>query len=339
MKFTKGYWQKRDGVRALHPVELHSAIADRDTLTVYASTRALTGRADTLDTPLVTIACSSPMADVVRVEISHFRGGRPRRPNFALSTHPVAVAITTEPDVTLTSGALSARFQRGASWGLEFVAGGRVLTSSRRNAMGAIELAGEGAFIHEQLGLGVGERVYGLGERFGPLVKNGQSIDVWNEDGGTSSDLAYKNVPFYLTDRGYGVFVHHPGRVSFEVGSEVVSRVQFSVAGQVLEYLVIYGPTPAEILRKYTALTGRPALPPAWSFGLWLTTSFTTSYDEATVTSFLDGMAERGLPLSVFHFDTFWMREFHWCDFEWDPRIFPDPPGMLKRLSDRGLRT
>jgi alpha-D-xyloside xylohydrolase len=92
------------------------------------------------------------------------------------------------------------------------------------------------------------------------------------------------------------------------------------------------------VLRKYTALTGRPALPPAWSFGLWLSTSFTTSYDESTVTSFVDGMAERGLPLSVFHFDSFWMREFHWCDFEWDPRTFPDPAGMLSRLKDRGLR-
>ena len=338
MKFTKGYWQKREGVRALHPVELHSATAGRDVLTVYASTRALAGRAGTLDTPVITVTCSSPMADVIRVEVSHFRGAVPRRPDFGLATEPVAVEITTEPEVALTAGALSARFLRGG-WGLEFVAGGRVLTGSGRAGMGAIEVAGSGSYVHEQLGLGVGESVYGLGERFGPLVKNGQAIDVWNEDGGTCSDLAYKNVPFYLTDRGYGVLVNHPGRVSFEVGSEMVSRVQFSVAGQSLEYLVIYGPTPADILRKYTALTGRPALPPAWSFGLWLTTSFTTSYDEATVTSFLDGMAARGLPLSVFHFDTFWMREFHWCDFEWDRRAFPDPHGMLARLAGRGLRT
>ncbi|MDT0400008.1 TIM-barrel domain-containing protein, partial [Streptomyces edwardsiae] len=116
------------------------------------------------------------------------------------------------------------------------------------------------------------------------------------------------------------------------------SRVQFSVPGQRLTYYVIYGPTPKDILRKYTALTGRPALPPAWSFGLWLSTSFTTSYDEKTVTSFIDGMRERELPLSVFHFDCFWMREFQWCDFTWDPRVFPDPEGMLARLKERGLR-
>jgi len=109
------------------------------------------------------------------------------------------------------------------------------------------------------------------------------------------------------------------------------------VAGHELEYFVIYGPEPKDVLRKYTALLGRPALPPAWSFGLWLSTSFTTNYDEATVTSFVDGMAERGLPTSVFHFDCFWMRQFHWCDFEWDPAVFPDPAGMLARLKAKGL--
>ena len=125
--------------------------------------------------------------------------------------------------------------------------------------------------------------VYGLGERFGPLVKNGQIVDIWNADGGTASEQAYKNVPFYLTNAGYGVFVDHPGKVSFEVGSEAVSRVQFSVAGQELEYYVIPARRPKDDPRKYTALTGRPALPPAWSFGLWLSTSFTTAYDEETV--------------------------------------------------------
>ena len=79
---------------------------------------------------------------------------------------------------------------------------------------------------------------------------------------------------------------------------------------------------------------GRPARLPEWSFGLWLSTSFTTDYDEATVNRFIDGMAERDLPLSVFHFDTFWMREFSWCDFRWDSRAFPDPPAMLKRLKE-----
>ncbi len=217
-------------------------------------------------------------------------------------------------------------------WGLEFNANGALVTRSSPKGIGYAVVDGEGAYVHEQLHLGVGENVYGLGERFTAFVKNGQVVETWNKDGGTGSDQAYKAVPFYLTNRGYGVFVNHPGAVSFEVASEKVSRVQFSAAGEDLEYFVIYGPTPREVLEKYTRLTGRPALPPAWPFGLWLTTSFTTNYDEQTVDGILDGMAERKLLLSVFHFDCFWMREFHWCDFTWDARTFPDPAGMLQRL-------
>ena len=98
------------------------------------------------------------------------------------------------------------------------------------------------------------------------------------------------------------------------------------------------GLTPKAVLDRYTRFTGRPALPPAWSFGLWLTTSFTTNYDEATVNSFIDGMAERNLPLHVFHFDCFWMKAFQWCDFESDPLTFPDPEGMIRRLKAKGLK-
>src|SRR5262249_40386018 len=156
--------------------------------------------------------------------------------------------------------------------------------------MGYAEVEGEGPYLHEQLSLGVGECVYGLGERFTAFVKNGQVVDTWNKDGGAGSEQAYKKVPFYLANARYGVFVNHPENVTFEVASEKASRVQFSVPGQSLEYFVLYGPSPKEILEKYTALTGRPALPPAWSFGLWLTTSFTTSYDEETVTGFIQGM-------------------------------------------------
>ena len=201
-----------------------------------------------------------------------------------------------------------------------------------------MQTANWGNHVVEQLSLGVGEYVYGLGERFTAFVKNGQVVEIVNKDGGTASEQAYKNVPFYLTNRGYGVLVNETGPVSFEIASEKVARIQFSLEGESLEYFLIYGPTPKDVLRKLTALTGRPALPPPWSFGLWLSTSFTTNYDEATVSSFIDEMKRRDLPLHVFHFDCFWMREFEWVNFEWDPLVFPDPPGMLRRLHDRGLK-
>ena len=77
---------------------------------------------------------------------------------------------------------------------------------------------------------------------------------------------------------------------------------------------------------------------PEWSWGLWLTTSFTTSYDENTVMSFIDGMIELGIPLSVFHFDCFWMKAYHWSDFLWDASVFPDPAGLIKRIKAKGVR-
>ncbi|HEX4401989.1 MAG TPA: alpha-xylosidase [Galbitalea sp.] len=343
MKFTDGFWQMRPGVRALYAAEAHDIEVGERSLVITAPTRVIEERGDTLNRPVLTVTLRSPRPGVIGVKIEHFQGTRESR-GFALnesSEDHAPLLVVDDTRASITSGDLTATVTRGAPWSLTFTAGGRVLTSSGHKSIGYIQadqgVLPEAAFVHEQLSLGVGELVYGLGERFGPLVKNGQVVDIWNADGGTSSEQAYKNVPFYLTNRGYGVLANHTGRVSFEVGSENVERVQFSAAGESLEYFVIYGPSPKEILGRYTELTGRPAVVPAWSYGLWLTTSFTTQYDEATVSSFIDGMAERDLPLSAFHFDCFWMREFNWCDFEWDPRVFPDPEGMLGRLHGRGL--
>jgi alpha-D-xyloside xylohydrolase len=339
MKFTDGAWLTPKTVSALHPAQVYDVEVDTDSFTVYAPTKPITHREDTHDGTLLAIRFSTPMSDVIRVNLTHYSGERPKLPKFDLAEQAPAVASIQHDDeaTVLRSGRLSVRVPHAPPWHVEYVADNNVITMSGPRGMGIIETDDNGPYMHEQLSLGVGEYVYGLGERFTAFIKNGQVVDIWNRDGGTSSEQAYKNIPFYMTNRGYGVFVNHPELVSFEVASEKVSRVQFSVAGQSLEYFVIYGPTPKEVLEKYTALTGRPALPPPWSFGLWLTTSFTTSYDEATVTSFIQGMADRDLPLHVFHFDCFWMKEYEWCNFEWDPRTFPDPQPMLKRLKDRGL--
>lgn len=364
MRFTDGFWQLRPGVTALYAQEAYDIWQavhpqDGDALTVTAPTARIVGRGDVLNRPTLTVTLSSPLEGVVRVRIAHHEGGH-WHGGFALpgATGGAGTAVVTDAEGTLSTGALTARVTHGAPWSLSFEVDGVPVTASGHKSAGYIRLAPDAdvahgvagnartglaapasdTYVHEQLDLGVGELVYGMGERFGPLVKNGQSVEIWNADGGTSSEQAYKNVPFYLSNRGYGVLVNDPGHVSFEVGSEAVERVQFSVPGEVLEYFVIAGPTPADVLGRYTALTGRPAHVPAWSYGLWLSTSFTTDYDEQTVTSFIDEMARRELPVSVFHFDCFWMREFNWCDFEWDPRVFPDPDGMLARLHEKDLR-
>ncbi|MDO8383324.1 MAG: alpha-xylosidase [Microbacterium sp.] len=365
MKFTDGFWQLRPGVTALYAQEAYDIWQVTDTadgagLQITAPTAVIAKRGDVLNRATLTATLSSPLEGVVRVRIAHHEGGR-REAGFELPgavAGGVGEASVTETGGSLTSGPLTARITQGAPWSLSFEEGGRRLTGSGHKAQGYVQLAPDAqvdsgivgnaraaqarpaanTFVHEQLDLGVGELIYGLGERFGPLVKNGQSVEIWNADGGTSSEQAYKSVPFFLSSRGYGVLVNDPGHVSFEIGSEAVERTQFSVAGEALEYFVIAGPTPKDVLERYTGLTGRPPVVPAWSYGLWLSTSFTTDYDEATVTSFIDEMARRELPISVFHFDCFWMREFNWCDFEWDPRVFPDPDGMLDRLHERDLR-
>ncbi|WP_375389803.1 alpha-xylosidase [uncultured Amnibacterium sp.] len=351
MRFTDGFWLMRSGVDAHYARQAYALDARPGALVVTAPTRVVASRADTLNLPVLTVTVAPHLPGVIRVRIEHHTGGgEPLR----FATAPAdggSVRVGEDGAGIVTSGSLEARVAPGAPWNLSFSSGGSRLTASGHRSQAWLRLAPDaqvdappvglprsGTYVHEQLDLGVGTHVYGLGERFGPLVKNGQTVEIWNADGGTSSEQAYKNVPFYLTDAGYGVFVNEPGHVSFEVGSEAVQRVQFSVAGESLEYFVIAGETPAAILERYTALTGRPADVPAWSYGTWLSTSFTTDYDEATVTSFLDGMRDRDLPLSVFHFDCAWMRELQWCDFVWDDRVFPDPEGMLRRLHDRGIK-
>ena len=340
MKFTDGYWLTRPGITPLYAADVDDIRVDEaaGTMTVFAPTTVIRERGDTLNRPMLTLGFSSPAEGVIRVRVQRHAGAVHRGPDFeTFAEEGFRPSITLDDaEGVLEAGDLRVRVQRDGAWSFAFEQGDTVLTTSLPRSVGHMT-GPDTTWVHQQLSIEPGERIYGLGERFGAFTKNGQVVDAWNADGGTSSEQSYKNVPFYLTSRGYGVFVDDPSAVSFEIGSEVNSRVQFSVEGETLDYYVIAGPTPKDVLRRYTALTGRPAKVPAWSFGLWLTTSFTASYDEATVNEFVDGMAERDIPLSVFHFDCFWMREFQWTDFVWDERAFPDPEGQLARLHERGL--
>ncbi|HWD39374.1 MAG TPA: alpha-xylosidase [Fimbriimonas sp.] len=337
MKFTDGAWMMREGVKAHYAAEAYELWQEGQTLRIIAPTHNIRHRGDTLGGANLTVTITSPMPDVIGVKLVHFEGVQDKGPHFELYPQEIDPSIEIDKEKAVyRSGGLTAKINR-QSYSVEFEVAGKTIVKSPWRGAAYVEVDGKGPFVSDQLSLGVGENVYGLGERFTAFIKNGQVVDIWNKDGGTDSEQAYKNIPFYLTNRGYGVFVNHSGQVSYEIATEKVSRVQFSAPGESLEYFVIYGPTPKEVLQKYTALTGRPALPPAWSFGLWLTTSFTTNYDEETVTSFIQGMADRDLPLHVFHFDCFWMKGFHWTDLEWDPEVFPDPKAMLARLKERGL--
>lgn len=360
MKFTDGFWLRRPGVTAHYAQETYDLWAEGDALVAYAPTKRIVTRGDTLGGAALTVTLSSPLEGVVRVRIDHHQGAH-RSPGFRMpgAVEGAGTVAVDDAGGTLTSGRLTARVTHGAPWSLDFEVDGVRVTGSGHKSLGYMELAERApvpaapagvagytetglapsrTYVHEQLDLDVAETVYGLGERFGPFVRNGQTVDLWQADGGTSSEQSYKNVPFYLSSKGYGVLINQPEHVSVEVGTEAVERVQFSTAGESLEYLVFAGPTPAHVIERYTALMGRPPRVPAWSFGLWLSTSFTTDYDEGTVNTFVDGMRDRDVPLSVFHYDCFWMREFNWTDGEWDPRTFPEPEQMLERMhADKDL--
>ena len=343
MKFTNGFWLVRDEFQADYVRDIYEVEERENELLAFAPYKQIQGRGDTLNIGMMTYTFTAPAKDILGIHMVNHTGNYVKSPSFELygdldkSPERKCEKASGKEKWTLKSGKLSLEFETGSPE-MKFYGDGRELTCIKSKTTGMMHHKQGMNYLVSGLNLGVGELVYGLGERFTPMVKNGQTVDIWNEDGGTASEISYKNIPFYYTTKGYGVFVNHPGRVSFEVGSEKVETVQFSVEDEELEYFVIYGPTPLEIIEKYTALTGRPALPPKWSFGLWLTTSFTTNYDEATVNSFIDGFEQRHIPLSVFHFDCFWMKGFEWCNFTWDKDMFPDPAGMLERFHKRGLK-
>jgi alpha-D-xyloside xylohydrolase len=247
MKFTDGFWLLREGVKALHATHLQKAEATSDGFKALVAPKVVEGRGATLNSALFEFEFSSPLADVIGIRVRHHRGGDDSLSFDLVNENPKTAFTESDSAISYTSGALTAQLSKGASFNLEFIADDRVLTHQRSKSI-SIFNDGDAHYLSAQLNLGVGELVYGLGERFTAFAKNGQSVDIWNADGGTSSEQAYKNIPFYLTNRGYGVFVNHTGKVSFEVASESVEKVQFSAQSQDLQYFLIYGPTPAEIL-------------------------------------------------------------------------------------------
>ena len=340
MKFTNGYWLLRDEMKAAYAVEYGSHRIYGQELTMYLPCSHIVDRGSCLNIPLLTVTLSSPMDGVIKVSAVHHDGAVYNGPFAKIYTGDAHVRIEeNEEQLIYQTGSLKAVIDKAPNgYKMAFYEGDTFLTeSSFRNLAYMQNTKTEKNYMLEQMFLDVDEYVYGLGERFTPFVKNGQVVEMWNEDGGTASEIAYKNIPFYVTNKGYGILVDNEGDVAYEIASEKVERIQFSVEGERLDYYVISGKTPMGTVEKYTDLTGKPALPPAWSFGLWLTTSFTTNYDEATTSSFIQGMADRQIPLHVFHFDCYWMDAYEWCNFEWDPATFPDPKGMLKRYHDRGL--
>lgn len=361
MKVADGFWLSKKGYNVNYASQAYKVETTANSIKVLATPYTVKHRGMTLGGPNLEITYTSTSENIIKVHIDHYRGGLDNIPQFELNedTGYVPSITRTENEVTMVTGDTKLVIKTGDEWDVayyykdQYLTGGAwrstsIINESQFTANARMNLQADDEFfnypqdahttyIREQLKTDIGECIYGFGEKFTPFVKNGQVVETWNNDGGTCSDQSYKNIPFYISSKSYGIFVNSSDKVSFEVNSDTVSKVTFTLPGEQLEYFVIGGSNLEHVLENYTTLTGKPALPPAYSFGLWLSTSFTTSYDEETVNSFIDGMAERKIPLQVFHFDCFWMKEYEWCNFEWDKDMFPDPEGMLKRLHDKGL--
>lgn len=361
MKFSDGLWLNQKGFDVKYATQAFETSCDDCSVTVLATPQVIYNRAMTLGGENLEITFSSKSVNVIKVSIVHFKGTLDNAPKFELNedTGFKPVINNTDEYAELISGDTKVVIKKGQNWEVKYYYKDKLLTSSgyrcttyvqeskfRADArlsileddnFWAFPADTNTSYVREQLTLGIGECIYGFGEKFTTFVKNGQNVETWNSDGGTCSDQSYKCIPFYISSNGYGVLVNSSDKVSYEVGSDTISKVSFTVPGQSLEYFLIGGENLQDVLSNYTSLTGKPALPPAKTFGLWLSTSFTTNYDEATVTSFIDGMAERDIPLQMFHFDCFWMKGFEWCNFEWDKTQFPDPKAMLSRLKAKGL--
>lgn len=349
MKFSNGCWLQKEGTECFSPAEVYFKKIEKNAVTLCAPTGKIFNRGCTLGGINLTIKITAPQKEVLRIQTSHYLGVKEKGPKFELDINEEGNLTAGETDklIVINSGSLRLEIEK-ETCAMTYYRGKEKITSSGTRDLAYMKTDWKGlaydkggkedTYMREQLTLSVGELIYGMGERFTPFVKNGQSVDIWNEDGGTSTEQSYKNIPFYISNKGYGVFVNHPEKVSFEVATEMVTKVGFSVPGETLDFFLINGPTMKDVIRRYTDITGKPSLPAPWTFGLWLSTSFTTNYDEETVNSFVDGMLDRGIPLAVFHFDCFWMKEFSWCDFKWDERVFPEPEPMLKRLKEKGLK-
>ena len=216
MKFTNGYWLLKDEMKAVYAVEYASHRVNGKEVTVYLPSSHIADRGNCLNLPMLTLTLSSPMEGVIKVSAVHHAGALYKGPFAEIQNeNPEVVIEDTEEALIYKSGSLKAVLNKTpGAYKLAFYEGDTLLTESSFRNLAYMQNTKTGKnYMLEQLAIDVDEYIYGLGERFTPFVKNGQVVEMWNEDGGTASEIAYKNIPFYITNKGYGVLVDHEGDV------------------------------------------------------------------------------------------------------------------------------
>ncbi|MBB6350636.1 alpha-D-xyloside xylohydrolase [Nonomuraea muscovyensis] len=291
---------------------------------------------------------------VIRVRLSEDADARPRSERAIPLVRPGtyagarAEAAPGEP-IVVDAGSLRAEISL-SPWHLRFTdASGTTLLEQDRGhtdisgrlrtlPFGRSTADGSPVAYHESFAAPPDEAFAGFGESFAPLDKRGQRPLMWNFDAfGAESQRAYKNIPLYVSSRGYGVLVDSGAPTEFDMCQSTHSVVQIVVPDDVLDYYVIAGPTPPEVLDRYNGLTSRPELPPKWAFGTWISSGFFVDTQERVLAR-ARTIREKGIPCDVLHLDCYWQTEGHWSDLRWDPDRFPDPGAMLAELDRMGFK-
>ena len=185
--------------------------------------------------------------------------------------------------------------------------------------------------------LAPGERIYGCGESFTSLNKVGQKVHLFVTDPqGPETDGQYKPVPFYFSNRGYGIFMHTSAPVTCDFGASYIGAQRLFMADEQMDFFVFFG-SPKDILYEYTEITGKSPMLPLWTFGTWM--SRITYFSQAEGLDIAHQLRAHKIPSDVIHFDTGWFGTDWQCDYEFAHDRFPDPVGMLKKLKNDGFHT
>ena len=183
--------------------------------------------------------------------------------------------------------------------------------------------------------LSPGEKIFGCGESFTGLDKRGQKIVLWTDDAnGIENQGLYKPIPFFMSSRGYGMFMHTTTPITCDFGNSFSGINSLMIGDDELDLFVFLG-SPREILDEYTRLTGKSPMPPLWSFGLWM--SRCTYNAEKQVRDIAATLRENRIPCDVLHLDTGWFETDWQCDYMFSPTRFTNPKQMLADLKSQGF--
>ena len=191
--------------------------------------------------------------------------------------------------------------------------------------------------INPVLTIAPGERIYGCGESFGALNKVGQKVQIMVTDPqGPETDGQYKPVPFFFSNRGYGVFLHTSAPITADFGASYIGADRLFMADEQLDMFVFFG-EPKDILNEYTNITGKSPMLPLWTFGTWM--SRITYFSQEEGLEIAKQLRQHKIPSDVIHFDTGWFGVDWQCDYEFAKDRFKDPKGMLDQMKRDGFHT